>query len=367
MQAARFHAASDIRVESIPKPTPSSNEVLIEIDWCGICGTDLHEYIAGPIAIRPRSHPHPLTNTTYPVTLGHEFCGRVAETYPSSSLQVGQRVMIDPRINCKDACHSCNHGVDNLCSSWGFVGLHSPTGGGFSQYAAVDARMCYPLPDSVKMDEAALIEPLAVARHALAVSEIPREDWPAKSVLVLGGGPTGLAVLWNLRAVGVKTLVVSEPTEVRRRHTKDLASHVFNSRQVDVAEECRTLTEGLGVDIVFDCAGLQAALKVDMDALKVRGVYVNVAGWEKEFSIPFGPAMTKELTIKFTLAYDYKDFQDFVDDFVAGKFEGVAKMITSRIALRDIVAKGFDELIDNKNEHVKILVTPREDLLAAQS
>jgi threonine dehydrogenase-like Zn-dependent dehydrogenase len=209
--------------------------------------------------------------------MGHEFSGRVVQTSPSSTLQLNQKVMIDPRINCK-SCPQCTHGIGNLCSSWGFLGLHG-TSGGFSEFAAVDAWMCYPLPESVNLDEAALIEPLCVARHALAVAGVG--DFAGKTVLVLGGGPIGIAVLWNLRAVGVGMLIVSEPTVLRQEHTRDLASHVFNPMEVNVAEECRKLTDGVGVDVVFDCAGIPAGLSTGMDALRARGTYVNVAGWEK--------------------------------------------------------------------------------------
>lgn len=280
MKAARFHGKGDIRIEDIPQPEPPPDKVLIEISWCGICGTDLHEYILGPLVIPGEANPHALTGERMPVVLGHEFTGYVVKTAEGSSLRLGQAVMIDPRLSCSDcyACRSSKPKIDNLCKNFGFLGL-SGGGGGFSEFVAVDPKMCYPLPDKAKMDEAALIEPLCVGRHGLTASGI--EDFSNLAVLVVGGGPIGLSTLWNLRAVRTRLTIVSEPAEVRRQHTADLADHVFSPADVAIGDECRKLTGGGGVDIVFDCAGIPAGLDTALDALKPRGTYVNVAGWEK--------------------------------------------------------------------------------------
>jgi threonine dehydrogenase-like Zn-dependent dehydrogenase len=185
--------------------------------------------------------------------------------------------MVDPRLSCK-SCHACTHGIDNLCSSLGFVGFNAASAG-FGEFAAVDAKMCYALPETADLAEAALIEPLCVARHALEA--VGAMSWEDKSVLVLGSGPIGIAVLWNLRAMGVKTMVVSEPTKLRQEHARELTSHVLNPMELDVAVECRKLAEGAGVDVVFDCAGIPAGMISGMDALRAKGTYMNVAAWEK--------------------------------------------------------------------------------------
>ncbi|CZT17987.1 related to threonine dehydrogenase and related Zn-dependent dehydrogenases [Ramularia collo-cygni] len=359
MRAARFHGAGDIRVEDVPVPEAKAGEVLIEVEWCGICGTDLHEYLIGPLVVNRKEKPHTITGAHVPVILGHEFCGRIVKTAEGSDLKLGQAVMVDPRINCK-SCHSCASGIDNLCGEWGFLGLNGNSGG-FSEYAAVEPKMCYPLPDDVNMDEASLIEPLCVGRHALAVTSI--KDYSKLSVLVLGGGPIGLSVIWNLRAVGVDKIIVSEPSKLRQEHTRDLADHVLDPITDNIGEGCRFLTSGLGVDVVFDCAGVPAGLEAGMDAARTRATYVNVAGWEKPFVMPMAPAMFKEMTIKFSIAYDHEDFEQVTKDFVAGKFEGVGKMITSRILVEDLAEKGFEELIHKKDLHVKIVATPKKTLL----
>lgn len=190
--------------------------------------------------------------------------------------------MVDPRINCK-SCYTCTNGVDNLCGEWGFLGLNGHSGG-FSEFAAVDATMCHPLPDNVNMDEASLIEPLCVGRHALAIAGVA--DYSKLSVLVLGGGPIGLSVIRNLLAVGSKMIIVSEPSKLRQDHTRKLTDHVLDPTAVNLGDECRKLTGGLGVDIVFDCAGVPAGLEAGMDATRARATWVNVAGWEKPVRPP---------------------------------------------------------------------------------
>jgi (R,R)-butanediol dehydrogenase/meso-butanediol dehydrogenase/diacetyl reductase len=164
--------------------------------------------------------------------------------------------------------------LTNACHSWGFKGL-SGSGGGFSEAVAVDARLCYPLPDTVDLSLAALIEPLAVAWHAVEIFDIT--DWANKSVLILGGGPVGIAHIYSLRARGCKQIYVSEPTATRIAQNKRIADEVFNPLSDDVAGRCRGLTRGEGVDVVFDCAGIQKAMDAGMDALRVRGTYMQVA------------------------------------------------------------------------------------------
>lgn len=185
--------------------------------------------------------------------------------------------MVDPRINCR-SCGICTKGIGNLCTKWGFLGLNGNSGG-FSEYAAVKPEMCHPLPDSINMDEASLIEPLSVGRHALSVANI--DDYSKVSALILGGGPIGLSVMWNLRALNTKMLIVSEPSVLRREHTRELTDHVLNPNDHNIGDECRKLTAGLGVDVVFDCAGIPPGLEAGMDAAKVHATYVNVAGWEQ--------------------------------------------------------------------------------------
>ena len=323
MKAARFYNNHDIRIETVPKPSPKTNQLLLDIAWGGICGTDLHEYTVGPLVIPKKDRPHVLTGAHLPVTIGHEFCGHITQLPENAigadgtPLRIGQAVMVDPRLNC-GSCFSCKGGESHICGKWGFLGLHGGGGGGFSETAAVKPEMCYPLPDDLPLDHAVLIEPLAVGRHALTMSGVPPSCWLNTSVLVLGGGPVGFSVLCNLRAAGATQVYLSEPTAQRQAQTKPWSSEVFNPLEQDVPSECRKATGGKGVDIVFDCAGIAAGMKDGLSALRPRGTYVNVAGWEGQFVLPMHLFMVKECTLRSSMAYDEKDFGDVVSDFIAG-------------------------------------------------
>lgn len=297
MRAARFYGITDLRIEEIPKPIPKENEVLVDVEWCGICGSDLHEYEhgclswsfsrdreltkrAGPSSIPKEGKPHVLTKEAIPITMGHEFCGRISQVSPKSKLKVGQPVMVDPRLYC-ESCNRCEVKGTNVCYSWGFKGL-SGGGGGLSETVAVEEKMCYALPETADLSVAALIEPLAVAMHVVKNTGIA--DFAKMSILILGGGPIGLAMIMILRTKGAKTIYVSEPTLKRQEQNREFADLVFDPTKERVGDRCKELSGGEGVDIVFDCAGNEFAMKDGMEALRWRGKYANVAGWVKPVS-----------------------------------------------------------------------------------
>ena len=225
----------------------------------------------GPGVSPRKENPHPITKEYIPITFGHEFCGRILEAPSSSKLKKGNAVMVDPRLYCS-SCHFCDAGTTNGCVLWGFKGL-SGGGGGFSEAIAVKETMCHFLPESVSLEYAALLEPLTVAQHALNVSGV--KDYTQKKILVLGGGPVGFAVCLVLKAWGVGKVYVSEPTMKRKTQIEGFADVVFNPINQNIGSECRALTQGRGVDMVFDCAGILPALEAGMDALCFDGIYVR--------------------------------------------------------------------------------------------
>lgn len=160
--------------------------------------------------------------------------------------------------------------------------------------------MLHKLPDAIPLEYAAVIEPLAIVWHAIKMSTIPLAEFKHKSVLVLGGGPIGYALLLCLRAIGVTNVVVSEPTERRRRQVAEFASSILDPVKDDVEKGCRDVTDGEGVDMVFDCAGVQVALDAGFKAIAHEGVYVMVAVWEKAMMVPCLEFLRKHVTFKGT-------------------------------------------------------------------
>lgn len=160
--------------------------------------------------------------------------------------------------------------------------------------------MLHKLPDSIPLEYAAVIEPLAIVWHAIKMSTVPLPDFRNKSILVLGGGPIGFALLLCLKAIGATNVIVSEPTETRRRQVSEFASTVLNPIKDDVEKGCKDVTNGEGVDMVFDCAGVQVGLDVGFKAIAFEGVYIMVAVWEKPMLVPCLEFLRKHVTFKGT-------------------------------------------------------------------
>src|SRR4051794_12392257 len=172
MKALRWHGPRQLRLTELDVPSPGPGELRIAVAYCGICGSDLHEYLDGPHAI-PIDAPHALSGRKAPLTLGHEFCGTVVERGPGTRLALGTRVAIEPEYRC-GRCEYCLAGRYNLCRDMGFVGLIGD--GGMAESVVVPDYTAHLLPDAVEMEQAAVFEPAAVALHAVRQSSLRAGD-----------------------------------------------------------------------------------------------------------------------------------------------------------------------------------------------
>jgi threonine dehydrogenase-like Zn-dependent dehydrogenase len=208
------------------------------------------------------------------------------------------------------------------------------------------------LPDNIPLDIGALIEPLSVGWHAVDVS--PWE--PGQSVLILGGGPIGLAVIQALRARGADQIIVSEVSPRRKEYAKQFgASHVLDPTKDDIVARCRELCDGQGVHVAFDAAGVQAGLDAAILAIRARGTLVNIAVWEKACSISPNDLVFKERRYMGVATFHRQDFQAVMKALSEGKIKP-RDMITTRIELGEVEEKGFNKLINDKDNQVKVLV-----------
>ncbi|KAI8301636.1 putative diacetyl reductase [Colletotrichum sp. SAR11_59] len=347
MRAARYYGKEDIRIEQIPEPPCGPNQIKIAPAFVGICGTDLHEYLGGP-NFCPASR-HPVTGDTIPVTLGHEFSGVIkkigSEVKAEGNIKVGQPCAVQPTVYC-GKCAACTSGAENACHTGGFIGL-SGGGGGLSEAVSVPADQVFPLPDGVPLELGALVEPLSVSWHAVSAGNVT----PDSTVLIMGGGPIGLAAVLCLIAKGVKKIIVSEIATARQNFAREFgATDIINPKEQDVVKETFAITNGIGADVVFDCAGVPASVQAACLAVKTRGTIVNVAIWEKE--IPFNPNWItwRESSYKSVLGYQKADYQAVIDNL------RTASMITRKIPLDDLIEKGIKALITDKDNQVKVLV-----------
>ncbi|TGE39303.1 2,3-butanediol dehydrogenase [Desulfosporosinus fructosivorans] len=350
MKAAVWFGRKDVRVMDVPEPSaPRAGEVKIKVQWCGICGTDLHEYLAGPIFIN--TEPHPLTGHKAPVILGHEFAGDIVEVGPGvDSLKVGDRVTADACQHC-GKCYFCQRNMTQLCQQVAFTGLNA--NGAFAEYVNVPVNTLYKLSDNISYEAGALIEPLAVGFHAVRQAPL----LAGESVVILGAGTIGLSTLQAARAAGASKIFVIEVARARKEYALKLgATAVFDPTEVDVVQKVREATGGLGADVSLECIGHEKTVPLAIDLARSAGKVVLVGIPERESSMNFFGVVATEKKITGCLCYN-GEFAPVIDLLGDGRLQA-EPLITGKIKIDDIVNKGFEELVNNKEQNIKIIVTP---------
>lgn len=348
MKALRWHGQKDLRLDNIEEPAASKGKVKIRVEWCGICGSDLHEYTSGPIFI-PQAAPHPLTGEQAPIVMGHEFSGQVVEIGEGvTKVSVGDRVVVEPIYACGE-CEACQKGKYNLCSKMGFLGL-AGGGGGFSSFVAADEVMVHKIPDSVSYEQGALVEPSAVALHAVRSSKLKVGDKAA----VFGTGPIGLLVIEALKASGASEIYAVELSPERKQKAAELGAIVIDPKESDAVKEIHKLTNG-GVDVAYEVTGVPPVLTQALTSTKMGGELMIVSIFEKEAPIHPNNVVMMERTIKGIIGY--RDVFPAVISLMDKGYFPAEKLVTKRIQLDDVLSEGFDTLMKEKNQ-VKILVKP---------
>jgi (R,R)-butanediol dehydrogenase/meso-butanediol dehydrogenase/diacetyl reductase len=352
MKAAVWYGKKDVRVVDVPEPqAPKPGWVKIEVKWCGICGSDLHEYLAGPIFI-PVDAPHPLTGAKAPLILGHEFSGKIVEVGEGvNNFKGGDRVASDACQVCWE-CYWCKRMEYSCCEKLGFTGL--AVDGAFAKYVNVPAYTLYHLPDSMTYEQGALVEPLAVGLHAVRRAPVIAGD----NVVVIGAGTIGLAALQCARVGGAKQVIVLEMAKARKEFAQKLgATVVIDPSEKDPVEEVFRLTNGIGADVTIECVGSEKTGPLSVACTRRRGIAVPVGIFERPSNLHFNDLVFTEREIKGALAYtgDFSPVISMIDD---GRLDAET-MITGKIGLEDIVAQGFDELVNHKDTNIKIIVSPQ--------
>lgn len=346
MKAARWYAAKDIRVEEMEVPNPGNKQVRIAVQFAGICGSDLHEYVHGPQLI-PVNAPYPLNGHQGVTTLGHEFSGIIDEVGDGvTRFKKGDRVVVEPIFKNFDSPFVSN-GEYNLSEPLGFIGLSA--NGGFAKYVVVEDYMLHKIPADFSFEQGALVEPAAVAVYAVLQSGLSM----GQTVLVSGAGPIGLLCVQAAIAAGASSVIVTDVAEKRLVKAKEIgATHVINATQPDIPRQIRDIT-GSGVDVFLDAAGVQASYATGIAALRNGGTAVLVALFGKPVVHDALDQVLREITIKGIIAYR-NIFPQVIELIRSGRMP-VEKLVTRKIALDNIVPEGFESLVNNPEE-VKILI-----------
>lgn len=353
MKAVRYYAKEDVRFEDVQAPSGCSDrQLVVKPLVCGICGTDLHEYAAGPI-VTP-IHRHQFTGATLPQILGHEFSAEVIETGKEvENLRRGDRVSIQPLVMPLDDYYS-RRGLNHLSPKMGCIGL-SWQWGGMGEYAVINDYNANKLPDTVDDQQGALIEPAAVALYGAERAKVGG----GSTVLITGAGPIGALTALACAALGASKIFVSEPNPNRRRQIESLGvtAKVLDPKSENVVTYVRDQTEeGVGVDSAIECSGTEAGLNTCCEAVRNHGTVAQVGLHVKKALVDPALWALKDITVEATWCYHVTMWPRLIGMVERGAYP-IERVITSRISAKDVVERGFKALLDPAGNEMKVLVS----------
>ena len=351
MRAAVFYGRGDIRVQERADPRPGPGEVVVKVLACGICGTDVHEFAAGP-SMFPVHRRHPTSGHLGPMIPGHELAGEVVETAPGVTRPaVGDLVACAASSSC-GTCHWCALGRTNLCEHYSAVGLHRD--GGLAQYCAVPATTCLPVDGTgLTPDAAALAQPMAIAAHARARSRLSAGE----DALVVGAGGIGAFVGVAAAAVGA-TVCIVDPDDARVQVAANLGIPLaFRSPSPEALPEL--LAEQRFVpDVVFEASGTTAGLDAALVALRPGARLVVVGLQSRSAELDLRTLTLGEVEIIGTNALIcHVDLPEAVL-LLARDPRRWGAVAPEALPLADVVEDGIEPMVRGRSNRVKTLVDP---------
>ena len=344
MQKGAFMRGTDkMIIKEIEVPEVGEKEVLLQLEYVGICGSDVHYFHHGNCGAYK-------VNLEEDYMLGHECAGTVVKVGANvKDLKVGDKVALEPGITCGQ-CEFCKAGKYNLCPDVVFLAT-PPVQGCYEEYIAFPENMCFKLPENMTTKEGCLIEPLSVGFHAANQGDVQ----VGESVVILGAGCIGLVTLLACKAHGAGNIIVADIVDARLEKAKELgATHVINSKEVNALEEIARLTGGKGADKVFETAGSPITIAQTAFAVK-RGGTITLVGLsaQEEINYNFAQIMDKEATIK--SVFRYRNIYPKAIEAVSAGAIDVNGIVTHEFDLEHI-QEAFEEAINNKTDLVKAVI-----------
>jgi (R,R)-butanediol dehydrogenase/meso-butanediol dehydrogenase/diacetyl reductase len=333
MKAAILRGKKHFSIEEVPTPAAGTGEVVVKVSYCAVCGSDISRFVTG---------------RGVGLIIGHEFCGKIAEVGPGvEGWSVGDRVVVDPITQC-NRCYFCLRDQGNLCLNLGGTGIAGKPGG-YAEYAKTIPAQLFHAPDGVEEKEATMAQCLAVALHAIHLSEIKMGD----RVIVVGAGPIGLLVVACAKLAGAASVYVIEIADARKAvATKFGADAVIDPTEMNSRERILELT-GIGGDIVFMCSNNPGAVQHAFALPRAGGVIVLVGNhWTAEINAEF---VDTEVTVKGLKAYWRREFGEAVDLIASGRIS--CKSLITDIEPLHNIQQAF-EALQNPTTQVKTLIAP---------
>ncbi|KAL1882114.1 hypothetical protein VTK73DRAFT_2205 [Phialemonium thermophilum] len=334
----------------VPK-LQSPHDVLVAVNYTGICGSDVHYWQHGAIG-------HFVVRE--PMVLGHESAGTVVEVGSAvSDLKPGDRVALEPGVPCR-RCRQCLGGKYNLCPDMVFAAT-PPYHGTLTGFWASPSDFCYKLPDHISLQEGALVEPLAVAVHIVRQGRVS----PGQSVVVMGAGPVGLLCAAVARAFGASKVVSVDIVRSKLDFAASFAAtHTYLSQRVSAEENARNIrtTAGLGevgADVVIDASGAEPSIQASLHVVRTGGTYVQGGMGKSDITFPIMAMCIKEVTVRGSFRYASGDYALAVDLISTGKVD--VKKLISEVVSFDHAEEAFKKV--QGGEAIKVLIAgPNEKL-----
>ena len=343
MRALLLTGPRALELTDMPVPDVGSDDVLIDVVACGICGSDVHGYDLSSGRRIP------------PLVMGHEAAGTVASVGSSvSGFEVGDRITFDSTVFCGQ-CEYCVAGRVNLCDARQVVGVACDEfrrHGAFAEYVSVPARICHHLPDEIPSHHAAMIEATSVAVHAASLAPLP----PDSNALVVGAGMIGVLIVQALRARGVGEIVVADRDESRLALAQRCgATATFNVDGADHGEAVRDLTGGRGVTHSYEAVGNTPAVRTAIETVERGGHVTLVGNVTPVVDLPLQVVVSRELTL-YGSAASSGEYPHVIELMRTGTID-VEPLISARAPLDD--APGwFDRLYEGEAGVMKVVIEP---------
>ncbi len=337
MQQAVMTQPGKIEFRQVEKPGVKADEVLIQVKRIGVCGSDIHVFHG--------LHPY----TSYPVVQGHEIGGVVAETGADvRGFAQGDKVVFMPQVTC-GKCYPCRHGMYHICDHLKVMGFQ--TGGAAQEYFPVKAEMVLKLPDTITLDQAAMIEPVSVAVHALSRAG----NLDGLNVVVLGAGTIGNLVAQVARASGAKGVMITDLSEYKLEKARACGfEHVVNSQQEDVGQAILNAFGPDRADLILECVGVQDTITQAVSNARKGSTIVVVGVFGKKPLVDLGLVQDRELSLLGTLMYQKKDYLRAIELVAAGKLV-LDQMVTHRFSFRNYL-EAYEVIESSGGQYMKVMI-----------
>lgn len=345
MKALLLTEYEQMIVTDVPDPEVGPADVLVRVEACGICGSDIHGFDGSTGRRIP------------PLVMGHEAAGVVeAVGAEVTAFAAGDRVTFDSMVSCGE-CHFCRRGQANLCDNRRVLGVSCGEyrrHGAFAELIAVPQHIVYKLPDGLLPEHAALIEAVSVAVHAANVTPVELGD----TAVVVGSGMIGLLTLQAIRAAGANTVIAVDVNDKRLAVARELGADVtLNASEVDVPEKIAELTGGRGADVALEVVGATATIQSAIASVRKGGSVTLVGNVSPTIELPLQSVVTREITLRGTCGCN-GEYPACIAMLESGAIK-VAPLITQQIPLADGPA-WFKRLHDGDPDQMKVVVRPQQ-------